>query len=199
MTNFYGHNQAVDQGVTKWSPKIWKFLKNIKILKKIKNSLKSENFQKIRKFSESLKIFRKAEMLPKINFFLLKKSENFQKISNFPPFFIEPFSYVSAFLCSRKWSSIIIEKLPQQYLIFQTYRWECCSFMFSNFIDKFFQMHYHHMIISTMLQLKRKWDDGAGDDDDDDDDDDGDDDDGVYRQLVSLKLTTSSSNLQLHR
>ena len=35
----------------------------------------------------------------------------------------------------------------------------------------------------------------SGDDDDDDDDDD----DGVYRQLVSLKLTTSSSNLQLHR
>jgi hypothetical protein len=32
-----------------------------------------------------------------------------------------------------------------------------------------------------------------------DDDDDDDDDDGVYRQLVSLKLTTSSSNLQLHR
>ena len=32
------------------------------------------------------------------------------------------------------------------------------------------------------------------------DDEDGDDDaEGVYRQLVSLKLTTSSSNLQLHR
>ena len=37
------------------------------------------------------------------------------------------------------------------------------------------------------------------DSDRDDDDDDDDDDDGVYRQLVSLKLTTSSSNLQLHR
>ena len=37
-----------------------------------------------------------------------------------------------------------------------------------------------------------------GEDEDNDDDDEGDD-DGVYRQLVSLKLTTSSSNLQLHR
>ena len=48
---------------------------------------------------------------------------------------------------------------------------------------------------------KKGHDDDGGDNEDDDDDDDDDDneDDGVYRQLVSLKLTTSSSNLQLHR
>ena len=33
----------------------------------------------------------------------------------------------------------------------------------------------------------------------DDDEEDNEGKDGVYRQLVSLKLTTSSSNLQLHR
>ena len=31
------------------------------------------------------------------------------------------------------------------------------------------------------------------------DEDDEDDEDGVFRQLVSLKLTTSSSNIQLYR
>ena len=39
----------------------------------------------------------------------------------------------------------------------------------------------------------------AIEDTDEDDEDDEADEDGVFRQLVSLKLTTSSSNLQLYR
>ena len=52
---------------------------------------------------------------------------------------------------------------------------------------------------SACIATHQDYDEMDEDDEDDDDEDDDEDDDGVYRQLVSLKLTTSSSNLQLHR
>ena len=42
-------------------------------------------------------------------------------------------------------------------------------------------------------------DDEDDEEDEDEDDEEDEDEDGVFRQLVSLKLTTSSSNLQLYR
>ena len=57
-------------------PKIWKFSENLKIFKN------SENFPKIWKFSENLKIFRKSEIFPKI-WKIFRKSENFSKIWKF--------------------------------------------------------------------------------------------------------------------
>ena len=58
-------------------PKIWKFSENLKIFKNSENFQKfwkfSENFPKIWKFSENLKIFRKSKIFP--------KSENGQVMS----------------------------------------------------------------------------------------------------------------------